>query len=109
MLAFFVWYHQHYWLLISFLKDGSFATMFETYHFSKTLDEEVFDTWLSKGRDSKIGYKYLLVIWDTWEEAFKPIYYEGRDELLETTASVSPSEVVVAAYDLYSESKISTD
>ncbi|MDN4165460.1 hypothetical protein QWY31_08110 [Cytophagales bacterium LB-30] len=81
--------------------------MFETYHFSKTLDEEVFDTWLSKGRESKIGYSYLLVIWDSWEEDFKPKYFENRDELIGFCHSVSPSKVMVAAYDLYSESKVS--
>ncbi|MEQ8242007.1 hypothetical protein [Fulvivirga sp.] len=83
--------------------------MFETYNFSKTLDEDLFDIWLEKGRNSRMGYQYLLIIWDTLEEDFRPIYLEDRDGISEYHDITAKQEVPIAAYDLYSESKISLD
>ena len=82
--------------------------MFENLNFSKSLDEDVFDMWLEQGRNSKFGYQYLLIIWDTWQEEFKPVYLEERDEIEEYRNSINASETAIAAYDLYSESKMSS-
>ncbi|QSE96482.1 hypothetical protein [Fulvivirga lutea] len=80
--------------------------MFDTHNFSKSLEEDVFDSWLEAGRNSKLGYEYMVVVWLTMEEEFKPIYLERRDQLSELTDISNLTEVVVAAYDLYSESKV---
>ena len=44
--------------------------MFDSSDFPKPLDEDLFDQWLEKGRNSKIANHYLLVIWDTMEENY---------------------------------------
>ena len=81
--------------------------MFETLNFDKALDEELFDTWLENGRNSRLGYQYLLIIWHTMEEDFKPKYIEQREDIEEYRNPVLAQETLVAVYDLYSESRIS--
>jgi hypothetical protein len=82
--------------------------MFDGPGFPKSLDEEVFDGWLEKGRQSKIGYNYLLVVWDEYESAYKPVYAAQRDEFKQYQKDKTSvgREQLVAAYDLYSESRI---
>jgi hypothetical protein len=82
--------------------------MFEGSDFPKSLDEEVFNIWLENGRSSKMGYKYLLVIWDNYEASYRPVYTEHRDSTHEYQSyrSSTSRESLVAAYDLYSESRI---
>jgi hypothetical protein len=82
--------------------------MFEGPGFPKSLDEEVFNLWLENGRQSKIGYNYLLVVWDGYESAYRPMYVAHRDEIgeYETYETSTGRESLVAAYDLYSESRI---
>ncbi|HEY0744315.1 MAG TPA: hypothetical protein VGD40_22765 [Chryseosolibacter sp.] len=80
--------------------------MFEGHDFPKSLDEQVFNSWLENGRLSKIGYKYLLVIWDAYESAYQPVYAENRSEIGQYDTSRISRERLVAAYDLYSESRI---
>jgi hypothetical protein len=79
--------------------------MFEGRDYPKALDEEVFNSWLEKGRSSKIGYSHLVILWDDYESAYQPVYVSHRDEI---TKSQTPGsrERFVAAYDLYSESRI---
>jgi len=79
--------------------------MFNGSGFSKSLDDEVFTLWLEKGRDSKIKYNYVLIIWDEYETEYKPVYVELRDEI-EPYKTSNGRELLVAAYDLYSESRI---
>lgn len=75
--------------------------------FPKSLDESVFNDWLEKGRQSRIGYHYLVVIWDDFEAAYQPLYIERREELEQYAGNASYRlERMVAAYDLYSESRI---
>jgi hypothetical protein len=83
--------------------------MFESLHFAKSLEEEQFENWLEKGRSSKLGYQYLLIIWDTFEEDFKPVFIEDRESINEYKDIIATQEILVAAYDLYSESKISIE
>jgi hypothetical protein len=82
--------------------------MFDGSDFPKSLDEEVFNLWLENGRSSKIGYNYLLVIWDAYESAYRPVYAAHRDEIDEYEAYTTSTsrESLVAAYNLYSESRI---
>jgi len=82
--------------------------MFDGPGFPKSLEEEVFNQWLEKGRLSKIGYHYLLVVWDAYEAVYQPVYLEHRDEITryETSTTSTSRERLVAAYDLYSESRI---
>jgi hypothetical protein len=79
--------------------------MFEGRDYPKALDEEVFNRWLEKGRSSKIGYSYLLVVWDEYESAYQAVYVAHRDEIKPYQKPVG-RERLVAVYDLYSESRI---
>lgn len=82
--------------------------MFEGADFPKSLDEEVFDSWLENGRQSKLSYNYLLIIWDELESDYQPVYVEDRNKLndyVEHRISTG-RESLVAAYDLYSESRV---
>lgn len=81
--------------------------MFESPDFPKSLDEEVFNAWLQNGRTSKLGYKYLLVIWDQYESSYRAVYAEHRADIGQYDSASSSRERLVAAYDLYSESRIS--
>ena len=82
--------------------------MFEGADFPKPLDEELFDSWLENGRQSKLSYHYLLIVWDEFESSYQPVYLENRDALNDYAKDkLSPSrELLVAAYDLYSEGRV---
>ena len=82
--------------------------MFHGPDFPKSLEEEIFSEWIEKGKESKIGYQYLLIVWDAFEAAYKPAYAQQRDEIsqYESYKSSVGHESLVAAYDLYSESRI---
>ena len=79
--------------------------MFDGPDFPKSLDEGVFNLWLENGRLAKIGYNYLLIIWDAYESTYKPVYLARRDEIDAYDTSYG-RERLVAVYDLYSESRI---
>ncbi|MAE86794.1 MAG: hypothetical protein CMB80_28925 [Flammeovirgaceae bacterium] len=83
--------------------------MFDGSDFPKSLDEDVFDEWLEKGRQSKISYSILMIVWDAFENDYVPVYTENREELqkYEKYQTATGRESLVAAYDLYSESRIS--
>ena len=82
--------------------------MFEGSDFPKSLDESIFESWLKQGRARKIGYKYLLIVWDHYENAYQAVYVEDRDSIInyERYESSTGRESLVAAYDLYSESRV---
>lgn len=80
--------------------------MFDGLGLPKSLDEGVFDLWLENGRNARIGYKYLLVIWDEYELAYQPAYTMSRDEIDQYDSSAVSRERLIAAYDLYSESRV---
>jgi hypothetical protein len=79
--------------------------MFEGPDFQKSLDEGVFNSWLENGRQDKIGYNYLLIIWDDYDSAYRPVYASHRDEISQYRTENS-RERLIAVYDLYSESRI---
>jgi hypothetical protein len=80
--------------------------MFDGPGFPKSLDEEVFNSWLENGRLRKIGYKYLLIVWDEYESAYGPVYVEHREDISQYQNTAISRERLIAAYDLYSESRI---
>lgn len=82
--------------------------MFDGSDFPKSLDEQQFEEWLEEGRESKISYQYLLIIWDAFEEKYQPVYLEERSKInsYELYGNSVSQESLVAAYDLYSESRI---
>ena len=82
--------------------------MFEGSDFPASLEEDTFNLWLENGRQSKIGYTYLLIVWDEYEATYRPVYVENREEIggFELYRESTSRESLVAAYDLYSESRI---
>ncbi|WP_185152869.1 hypothetical protein [Fulvivirga aurantia] len=50
----------------------------------------------------------MLVIWDTYDNAYKPIYAEKLEavEGYERYNNATGREALIAAYDLYTESKV---
>jgi hypothetical protein len=82
--------------------------MFDGSDFPQSLNEEDFDLWLENGRRSKIRYNYLLIIWDEYDSKYLPVYAAHRDEIgeYETYQTSTGRESIVAAYDLYSETRI---
>lgn len=82
--------------------------MFDGSSFPKSLSESTFDEWLENGRESKIGYSFLLIVWDEMEDDYRPVYLEERVKIAEFERydSSRSRESLVAAYDLYSESRI---
>lgn len=80
--------------------------MFESSGHKGSLDEALFEAWLEKGRSERVGYHYLIVIWDSWEHDFRPAYVETRERLYDYRKDIDATEEIVAMYDLYSESRI---
>ncbi|SNT26796.1 hypothetical protein SAMN05421640_3056 [Ekhidna lutea] len=81
--------------------------MFENLNFDEPLDENRFDQWFDEGRESKIRFEYLVVLWDEMEKDYRPVFLAERAKLkkyVDDPANVG--DVFVAAYDLYTESKV---
>jgi len=83
--------------------------MFDGPDYPKSLEEGQFESWLEQGRESKLGYHYLLIIWDSFEERYQPVYSETRmgATKYEKFGDAIGQEALVAMYDLYSESRVS--
>jgi hypothetical protein len=82
--------------------------MFEALY-GKPLDENLFDSWFEKGRSNPIGYHYLLVIWSAYDKVYQPAFVSDRAQIFQYQKEITSQEVLVAAYDLYSESRISLE
>ncbi|MGK7390122.1 MAG: hypothetical protein ACNS60_07215 [Candidatus Cyclobacteriaceae bacterium M2_1C_046] len=82
--------------------------MFDSNQFPAALDNELFEQWLEEGRQSLISYSFLLIVWDDFESAYKPVYAENRNEIdqFERYGQAKGHESLVAAYDLFSESRV---
>lgn len=82
--------------------------MFESPDYPKALEESLFDSWLEKGRNSKISFAYILIVWDELEASYFPVFVESREQIqdYEPYGHSSQRQTLVAAYDLYSESRI---
>jgi hypothetical protein len=84
--------------------------MFEGNSFPAPLDEGQFEEWLEKGRSNRIGYQYLVILWDAMDECYLPSYTESREEWESYThySRSTERESLIAVYDLYSESRLAT-
>jgi hypothetical protein len=82
--------------------------MFNSSEYPKPLDEGQFTSWLERGRASKIPYAYLLVLWDDLEQEYLPVYVENRSAIqsYEKYGTSPAQQLLVAAYDLFSESRV---
>lgn len=82
--------------------------MFDGPDYPQPLDEFLLDEWFEKGRESKIPYAYLLIVWDELDAKYRPIFTEKRSEIQEYARyGQSPeNQLLVAAYDLYSEGRL---
>ena len=82
--------------------------MFDSSDFPQSLSEKTFATWLEEGRQSLLSYQYLLIVWDELDAAYQPVYAEHRDQLeqYESYPPTTARESLVAAYHLYSESRV---
>ena len=82
--------------------------MFESSNYPARLKEDIFESWIESGRSSKIGYRYLLIVWNVYDEQYQPVYVEDREAIgaYERYPDAKGSEALIAAYDLYSEARI---
>lgn len=82
--------------------------MFDSPDYPQALDEALFDSWLETGRESKIPYAYLLIVWDEIDGKYLPVFAENRIEIegYEKYGGSPVRQLLVAAYDLYSESRV---
>lgn len=82
--------------------------MFDGSDYPAALDGEQFAEWLEAGRMSKISYSHLFIIWDAMDALYKPVYAEQRNEIEEYALypEAKGYESLVAAYDLFSESRV---
>ncbi|EON76754.1 hypothetical protein ADIS_2765 [Lunatimonas lonarensis] len=82
--------------------------MFDSQDYPHPLNESLFAKWLEQGRSSPIPYTYLLVIWDELDRRYLPIYTQSRSEMTKFPrfGVAMDQRSMVAAYDLYSESRI---
>lgn len=100
-------FEKFYFCILSFL-DYSPYNMFDSPDFPKSLDETLFNIWLENGRSSKISYSHLLVVWDEFDSAYQPVYVESGEEIdtFQKYGTLTVRESLIAAYDLYSESRV---
>jgi len=82
--------------------------MFDGRDFPKSLEESRFESWLEQGRSSKISYAYILILWDEVEGEYLPMFVEDRSAIAsyERYGESVGRQALVAAYDLFSESRI---
>lgn len=85
--------------------------MFEGPEYRKSLDEDTFDQWLENGRESKMNYEFMLVIWDDMAHDYLPEYVESRQQIssqgLGIYGKTNGLTSIVAIYNLFSEAKVS--
>lgn len=82
--------------------------MFDGPDYPQSLDESIFEEWLEKGRESRISYAYLLIVWDVLDARYMPVYTENRSDIQQHARyGQSPeNQLLIAAYDLYSETRV---
>jgi hypothetical protein len=82
--------------------------MFDSPDYPQALEESLFEEWLEKGRSSKIPYAFLLIVWDELENKYLPVFTEDRKDIKQFARyGYSPeNQLLVAAYDLYSETRV---
>lgn len=77
--------------------------MFETSD-RRPLEEHVFEEWLEKGRSDRMGFHYLIVVWNAFDREYQPVYRTSREEAEAYQPGLQEHQIAI--YDLYSESRI---
>lgn len=82
--------------------------MFDSREYPKALDEALFEQWLEEGRESKMSYEYMLVVWDDLESDYHAEYVENRTQISKYPfwGEASGHSSIIAVYDLFSEARI---
>ena len=82
--------------------------MFDSREYPRALDEDQFDLWLEEGRQSKMPFEYMLVLWDEMEGKYHPEYVESREQINKYPlwGEAAGHTSTIAVYDLYSEARI---
>ncbi|MBO6494387.1 MAG: hypothetical protein JJ978_02385 [Roseivirga sp.] len=82
--------------------------MFDSKEYPKSLSEDLFETWLEAGRESKMSYEYMLVVWDDLEADYHPEYVEDRSQIAKYPlwGEAGGHSSTIAVYDLFSEARI---
>lgn len=82
--------------------------MFESPEYPKSLPESQLEAWFEAGRSRPFAYAFLLIVWDEIDQRYLPVYAEDRSEMLsfEKYGTSPARQLLVAAYDLYSESRV---
>lgn len=82
--------------------------MFDSREYPKSLSENTFEDWLEKGRESKMRYEYMLVVWDDLESDYHAEYVENRAQIRKYPmwGESASHSAIIAVYDLYSEARI---
>ena len=82
--------------------------MFDSSDYPRSLEESQFEQWLEEGRESKLSYAYMLIMWNETEQAYFPTYLTSREQIdgYNKYGESPTPESMIAAYDLYSESKV---
>ncbi len=83
--------------------------MFDSPEYPQSLPESLFESWFEIGRRSIIPYAYLLIVWDEIEGKYLPVFVERRGDIggYEKYGESPATQTLVAAYDLFSEGRIS--
>lgn len=83
--------------------------MFDSPEYPESLSESLFESWFEIGRNSIIPYAYLLIVWDEIEGKYLPVFVEERSDIIsyEKYGESPATQTLVAAYDLFSEGRIS--
>jgi len=83
--------------------------MFDSQEYPASLSENRFEQWLEEGRESKMSYEYLLIVWDELDGKYRPEYVQKRSQIAQYPrwGNASGHASVIAVYDLYSEARIS--
>ncbi|OYX17474.1 MAG: hypothetical protein B7Z16_10135 [Algoriphagus sp. 32-45-6] len=83
--------------------------MFDSPEYPESLSESLFESWFEIGRNSIIPYAYLLIVWDEIEGKYLPVFVEERSDIIsyEKYGESPATQTLVAAYDLFSEGRVS--
>ena len=84
--------------------------MFDSREYPKSLDENLFEQWLEEGRESKMSYEYMLIVWDDLEADYHAEYVEKRNQINKYPlwGEAGGHSSIIAVYDLFSEARIYT-
>jgi hypothetical protein len=82
--------------------------MFDSREYPKGLSEDTFEQWFEEGRESKMRYEYMLVVWDDLEGEYHAEFVENRTSIRKHPmwGESAGHSATIAVYDLYSEARI---